>query len=590
MLRYLESAFNSPSNYIEARSITISSVVLEPVPLFSKNADGCRPFIEVAKCSEVTDSPTSGAGVIKVAPSSEFANLTFFSGFDGEAILKVNAKVENDVCLFVYHARQSLGSFLNTAKFDKLLVAKIYFHTGFLAGNSTCLRFKLRDMDGIQPGNREKYATDFKIVVNFRPGEEVSSTHLRCKNADLGLLFGTNDEMTSNRDMMGAGGGDGSSLAASPSVDDFVAQQSPVAPPRTKKAAENSALPKKPSIDTDSDDVLISPVVNVNSNGDGLKQKPTVPQPGTQPPSSNADILLDFGGLEINSSSSQPPVIEAATSKQPAASSNHDLLMDTSGTASTFGNDLLAPAMNNSSNMMMKTSSSAEFNVRTPHAKSEDPFDFLGLEPQQQKPMSATNTTTMPEPSKPTSVADDLVSKMLGDLGGGGGGGGIQMKSRSSPQPTQNKQPPMGSSSSRPNYNVSFTATLKTSNGLGNTGSGSGGQVPPKVSQSTFEDLLGPSFTPSGGSSQSNQVILHSVQFHKFFTVIVFFSGKIYWRDEERRSDEGHDARGGQSFRLEGRQVEEPESLALFVEHCYLAGVTVDPMWDASARERQRRE
>lgn len=54
MLRYLESAFSGPSSLIESRVVTVTSVVLEPVPGFSKTAEGCRPFIEVTKADSQT--------------------------------------------------------------------------------------------------------------------------------------------------------------------------------------------------------------------------------------------------------------------------------------------------------------------------------------------------------------------------------------------------------------------------------------------------------------------------------------------------------------------------------------------------------
>ena len=50
MLRYLESAFSGPSSLVESRVVTLTSIVLEPVPCFSKTADGARPFVEVAQC------------------------------------------------------------------------------------------------------------------------------------------------------------------------------------------------------------------------------------------------------------------------------------------------------------------------------------------------------------------------------------------------------------------------------------------------------------------------------------------------------------------------------------------------------------
>ena len=52
MLGYLESAYTSPSSFVESRAITITSIILEPVPLFTKNQDGVRPYVEVTKGGE----------------------------------------------------------------------------------------------------------------------------------------------------------------------------------------------------------------------------------------------------------------------------------------------------------------------------------------------------------------------------------------------------------------------------------------------------------------------------------------------------------------------------------------------------------
>ena len=139
---------------------------------------------------------------LKVAPSSEYASLAFFSAYDEEAILKVNFKIDGDVIISIYHARQGLGS-LFANQFQKVQICRLYFHTGFLGANSNSLRFKLRDLDGVS-SNLDRFAKEFKVVVNFRPEKEVKSMPLKCKNADLGLLFGTKDEMINNRDMMGS--------------------------------------------------------------------------------------------------------------------------------------------------------------------------------------------------------------------------------------------------------------------------------------------------------------------------------------------------------------------------------------------------
>ena len=54
ILRYIEAAFSGPSSMIESREVSITSVVLEPVPMFSKAGDGARPFVELTKSDQLS--------------------------------------------------------------------------------------------------------------------------------------------------------------------------------------------------------------------------------------------------------------------------------------------------------------------------------------------------------------------------------------------------------------------------------------------------------------------------------------------------------------------------------------------------------
>ena len=165
---------------------------------------------------------------MKVAPSSDYASLAFFSSYDEEAILKINAKIDGDVIISVFHARQT--NLLFTNKFDKILICKLYFHTGFLTSNS--LRFRLRDLDLSSAQNLElpdRFAKDFKVVVNYRPEKEVKPMPLKCKNADLSLLFGTKEEMVNNREMMGTAA---AALATAGNTEHSPTFEEPRPPPR----------------------------------------------------------------------------------------------------------------------------------------------------------------------------------------------------------------------------------------------------------------------------------------------------------------------------------------------------------------------
>jgi hypothetical protein len=243
-----------------------------------------------------------------------------------------------------------------------------------------------------------------------------------------------------------------------------------------------------------SDDILISPVIDLGKT-DAISTKPFVSQPGslaaaaaTQPLIDDDNILLDLGGGGSGPDKTNPqknatvvadvPILDhhfaAAFSVNPSSAKSGsnpgiDSLLDISGSDNP-GPNLLAPNM-------MKTSSSAEFlpNMAKGPMKQKDPFDFLGLAP----------TKSGPAPS----MADDMVSKMLGDFDMG---------------PNITKQPPkvQQTTNQRPNYNVhmSFNSNSGGNQSNGGIKMGSTTNVPPKMSKSTFEDLLGPSFTPSSGN------------------------------------------------------------------------------------------
>ena len=106
VLKYLETIYcgvgaSEPSKSV--KKITINSVVLEPVPVCGKNAEGqpgCRPYAEVT-----TGGGNSDQGCQTIPSSIEYGSLTQFTSYDEEAVLSVNpgVKAQGDVTLKVYH-------------------------------------------------------------------------------------------------------------------------------------------------------------------------------------------------------------------------------------------------------------------------------------------------------------------------------------------------------------------------------------------------------------------------------------------------------------------------------------------------------
>ncbi len=108
MLKQLDRALKGGRKEIELtkQPVTVTSVILEPVPLFTKANDGVRPFVDVF-CD----------GKFVASSFKDYGSLTLFTPYDGEAVLKTNIRVPpGDVTVVVYHARQSFaGSILSSA-------------------------------------------------------------------------------------------------------------------------------------------------------------------------------------------------------------------------------------------------------------------------------------------------------------------------------------------------------------------------------------------------------------------------------------------------------------------------------------------
>ena len=139
--------------------------------------------------------------------------------------------------LTILHARQTLGSFLSSNKYEGLLIAKLYFHTGFLNANTSCIKVKLKDLDGITSDSTgvrdQRFPPNFKIVINFRPEKDIKKIEIvKSPSNSLGLIFASQAEHESNHSMMelceksASNGGKESPLEENGSI--------PKAPPRLK--------------------------------------------------------------------------------------------------------------------------------------------------------------------------------------------------------------------------------------------------------------------------------------------------------------------------------------------------------------------
>jgi len=84
VLRQLEKLIRTSQRevIIPRQAVTLTSVILEPIPLFTKAGDGVRPYLDVF-CN----------GKLAASSFKDYAGLKLYTPYDGEAVLKLGLRV-----------------------------------------------------------------------------------------------------------------------------------------------------------------------------------------------------------------------------------------------------------------------------------------------------------------------------------------------------------------------------------------------------------------------------------------------------------------------------------------------------------------
>ncbi|XP_046667286.1 cyclin-G-associated kinase isoform X2 [Homalodisca vitripennis] len=144
-LHYLADVLRSPPYCPHFKPMKLVSITLQPVPLFNKVRDGCRPYVEVYQGEERV-----------MSTQQEYERMTLFNITHGKITLPLNVTVVGDVTLVVYHARHVLG------RPTGIKILQLQLHTGFIAGNT--LNFTKNELDDLSEG--EHYQGDkFSVVL-----------------------------------------------------------------------------------------------------------------------------------------------------------------------------------------------------------------------------------------------------------------------------------------------------------------------------------------------------------------------------------------------------------------------------------------
>ncbi|XP_012974068.1 cyclin-G-associated kinase isoform X3 [Mesocricetus auratus] len=170
-----------------SKPMLVKSVVMTPVPLFSKQRNGCRPFCEVYVGEERITTT-----------SQEYDRMKEFKIEDGKAVIPLGITVQGDVLIIIYHARSTLGGRLQ-AKMASMKMFQIQFHTGFVPRNATTVKFAKYDLDACDI--QEKYPDLFQVnlEVEVEPRDRPSREAPPWENSSLRglnpkILFSSREE------------------------------------------------------------------------------------------------------------------------------------------------------------------------------------------------------------------------------------------------------------------------------------------------------------------------------------------------------------------------------------------------------------
>lgn len=136
------------------KPITLTSVTLQPVPLFTKVRDGCRPFIEVHQGDEKV-----------LSTIQDYERMRLYNVTEGRVTIPVNIKLVGDITIVAYHARNMLGGVMSQGKPTGIKIGQIQLNSGFLQENETNLVFNRTTLDDM--ADPEHYQDKFEIILQI---------------------------------------------------------------------------------------------------------------------------------------------------------------------------------------------------------------------------------------------------------------------------------------------------------------------------------------------------------------------------------------------------------------------------------------
>lgn len=134
------------------KPLVLRSLVLQPVPLFTRAKDGCRPYVDIY----------SNGALVFSTKRPDYEEMRLYDMMEGKACLVLgDATVRGDVTIVVSHARQQLGRVIG------IKIASLHFHTGYVPLSENTLSFEKNDLD-----DAPEIGGNFRVILNVMMAEE----------------------------------------------------------------------------------------------------------------------------------------------------------------------------------------------------------------------------------------------------------------------------------------------------------------------------------------------------------------------------------------------------------------------------------
>jgi len=481
-LSHLATLVASKPPVLKSPFVTVTNLVIEPIPLFNKAGDGCRPYVELFQGKERVASTLQ-----------EYNRMKGYSVTTGDeaATVPVNMTVCGDVTITVNHARQALGS-LKSVK-----ICQVQFHTSSLTPGRPSYSWPLSQLDCL--AELARYSETFRLVMNCSTSEECSGKDMQWPDTTAAmLLFNSDQDYEAVVRLLPQTGvhhtGQSKFFVNNPELESV--------PPATVASS-----PSPP---------VASPVCPPTAV-DLLGLSETAPAPVREPAPAHPSLLPGFTAPESDPSSPSPSNINLLDpTPPPTTGQTFEFLADLGqpitvapsnttvpSPSSDSLSDLFGPQSPISTPLLNVTSmprGTSQPDIKNTTTNNFDPFSNLtnitaslstqnlsgtGLASKVGKPMN--NLANQKPPMAPNNL----------NLGVGSQFQSFNASTARGPAQTQPGPQQMG-----PNYSRSFFSTGDTGGGANNQIGG----VKPKVNKSTFDDLLG-GFNPTSRDATQNQSI-----------------------------------------------------------------------------------